>query len=708
MIFILLLAFVAICVASDTLRNGAQSLRLPIRSSGSSTIGTRDDPHYGHHPLRTNATQKHYLSPYTVELSVGTPPQLVYPALDLFTKNVWLNPDCYSSLSIDACCANGKYNPEASTSAGDLDCTQPWDFNTPYSGASGCYVVDDIEFAGASLDQVQVGVASESWGSTAGRLGLGFGCRSEGDISIVDELKSQGLIATRQFSIALGSANPSAGTMDTSAADVGLGELLFSGLNTRKYAGELRKLYSHPAPAGDSRYYVTLTALGLFDPSNCVFEDVYEPARRAFFDYSTIISYLPSGYIEALTEFFPDATYNYTEGVYQLPCYYRSHEASVDFYFDTLTISVPLRDFILEVHDICYLGAVANTEDEAVLGQSFLRAAYTAFDLDDEAIYMAQYENCGDQLINWDSSAAEEDGLCASRPSTLPSSCYEISTSTSSTSTTHSTSHSTSHSTTTTHSKTSTTHSTTSSHHYPTYTSTSRSTSQSSTHTSTHSTTSKKSSSTKHSSTSSKTTSSTHSTYWPRITSSSHTTGANHTTTSSPWSSGRFLSSGFPTGGSQPSSGFSWSNVSFTPGSTSRFTPKPTSISTLTSVPASTSETSTLTSLPASTSTSMTRTRTHPTTSFAAHTQEKDAKTVTVTVGVLTSTMFMPSPITVPGNDCKCAGTVTVTREPEDGVLSCDAVTEYRTRTVSDCRAAGEQTPAAEIGADLTPAMLWD
>lgn len=99
-----------------------------------------------------------------------------------------------------------------------------------------------------------MGVANESWGETAGRLGLGFGCRGEGDISIVDELKSQGLIATRQFSIALGSANPSAGTVDTSAADVGIGELLFSGLNTRKYAGELRKLYSHPAPGGDSRY----------------------------------------------------------------------------------------------------------------------------------------------------------------------------------------------------------------------------------------------------------------------------------------------------------------------------------------------------------------------------------------------------------------------------------------------------------------------
>ncbi|KAI0544217.1 acid protease [Xylaria curta] len=660
MLLISVLLLVTIGIASGTTRSGPKSLRLPIRNSGSPTIGIRDDPRYGHHPLRTNATQKHYLSPYTVELAVGTPPQLVYPAIDLFANYLWLNPDCYSSLSVDACCANGNYDPDASTSAGGLDCSRPWEFSNSYSGASGCYVDDDIQFAGADLEDVQVGIASESWGQSAGRLGLGFGCRGKGDLSLVDELKSQGLIATRQFSIALGSANPSAGS-EESAADVGLGELLFSGLNTRKYAGELRKMYSHPAPEGDPRYYVTLTAIGIFDPSNCVFLDVYEPTHRAFFDYTTIVSHLPSVYIQTLSEFFPDATFNYTEGVYQVPCYYRSHEASVDFYFDTHTISVPLRDFILEVDDICYLGAVENTEDEVILA---------AFDLDDEAIYMAQYENCGDELINWDSSAAEEDGLC-----------YIVS----STSTTSSatTTHSTSHSTTITHR----TSSTTSTHHYSTrtsktsishLTSTSRSTSHAPTRTSTRSTTS-------HSTTSS-TSSSTHSTYLPRITStnthssasktsshktsssrfrSSSTTGANYTTESSP------RSSGLPSGGSsipwssQPSTGFSWSNVSFTPGSTSRWTPTPTS--TLTSLPASTSlssETSTLTSLPASTSSSSTKMHW----SSGMLTRESEDKTVTVTVGIFTSTIFMPSPITV-------------TRED---LSSCDAVTEYRTRTSTD------------------------
>ncbi|TGJ87220.1 hypothetical protein E0Z10_g1558 [Xylaria hypoxylon] len=399
MIVVLLLAFVAVGIASETAHNGAHSLRLPIRSRDSSTLGARDDPGYGNHPLRANATQKHYLSPYTVELAIGSPPQLVYPAIDLFANNVWVNPDCYAALSFEACCENGNYNPNASTSAMDQDCSDPWGFSTLYGDASGCYVVDDIEIVGVELGNIPVGVANASWAQTAGRLGLGFGCHTESD-TVLDRLKFLGLIATRQFSIALGSANPSAGAPDDSTdAGVGLGELLFSGLNTRKYAGELQKLRSRPGPGGDSRYYVPLTSIGYSDPSNCQLFDAFPPPRRAFFDYTTIISYLPWEYLETITGFLPYVTYNLTEGVYQVPCYHRAQDASVDFSFDTLTIHVALRDFILEVDGICYLGAVQSTvDDEVILGQSFLRGAYTAFDVDEEAIYMAQYENCGDQF----------------------------------------------------------------------------------------------------------------------------------------------------------------------------------------------------------------------------------------------------------------------------------------------------------------------
>ncbi|KAI1421731.1 acid protease [Xylaria sp. FL1777] len=678
MIFVLFLASVAVGIASEITHKGSRSLRLPIRSRGLSAIGTRDDPGYRNHPLRVNATQKHYLSPYTVEIAIGSPPQLVYPAIDLFASNLWVNPDCYASISYEACCRNGKYNPDDSTSAGEQDCSEPWGFSTPYGDASGCNVVDGVRFAGADLGDIEVGVANASWAQTAGRLGLGFGCETAGDTSILDILKLLGLIATRQFSIALGSANPYADALDDSA-NVGLGELLFSGINTRKYSGELQKLISHPSPGDDPRYYVTLTAIGFSDLNNCESFDGFPPPRRAFFDYTTIISYLPWEYIDIINGFFPYVTYNVTAGVYQVPCYHRAQDASVDFYFNTLAIRVPLHDFILEVAGICYLGVEQSTEDdEAILGQSFLRGAYTAFDLDDETIYMAQYENCGDEVIEWDSSASQEEGLCAPKSTTLPASCYATSTSTSSTSTTCSTS---THSTT--HSTTSTTHSTSTSR------STSHSTTHSSTRTSTHSTTS---STTSSRTTSSKTTSSSESSTYSssQLTTTSSTNSSTKTTsstktsssqsrissatgayptTSSLWSSG-LLSSGLVSVGSStfwtqgPSSGASWSNVSFTatPGSTGRWTP-PGSTSTLRSTFNTTywSETSTVTSIPASTSPAP-RSSSSPFRSGISI-DESAEKTVTVTVGVLTSTVFMPSPITIPVSTCDCTGMQAIGRE---------------------------------------------
>ncbi|KAI1305456.1 acid protease [Xylaria venustula] len=691
MIFILLLASVAVGLASETSRNGGRSLQLPIRSRGSSTIGVRDDPGYDH-PLRVNATQKHYLSPYTVEIAIGSPPQLVYPALDLFANSLWVNPDCDAAFSYKACCENGRYDPNVSASAGAEVCDQPWGFSTPYGDASGCSVIDDVQFAGADLGDLNVDIANASWAQTAGRLGLGFGCEEEDD-TVLDILKSQGLISTRQFSIALGSANPSAGAPDDSAADVGLGELLLSGLNTRKYAGELQKLHSHPSDdEGDLRYYVTLTAIGFTDLSNCNVFDGFPPPRRAFLDYTTIISYLPREYIDMINGCFPYMTYNVTNGAYQVPCYQRAQDASVDFSFDTLDIRVPLHDFILEVDGICFLGVQQSaSDDEAILGQSFLRGAYTAFDLDDEAIYMAQYENCGDELISWDSSAPHEDGLCAPNPTTFPASCFPTSTSTGSTSTSSSSVSTTC--STSTHSKThSTTHSTSTRH------STSHSSTHTSTRTSTHSTTSSTTSPrTRSSKTTSSSRSSTHSSSRPTTSSSSthsstktsssrtHISSAtgSYPTTSSLYSTGRLSTggssigtSGFWTQGSN--SGASWSNVSFTatPGSTGRWTPTGTITTSNLFHTSSTSdytETSTLTSLPASTSTSSTSShRTSVRSTHSISVDDSAEKTVTVTVGVYTSTVFMPSPITIPVSTCECGAAA-----GETAMIMRDDVEEY-------------------------------
>jgi hypothetical protein len=125
---------------------------------------------------------------------------------------------------------------------------------------------------------------------------------------------------------------------------------------------------------------VTLSQIGLTDTDNCKFVKAFATTVHAVFDFTTIVSYLPSDYMVPLTEFFPDGAYNFTEGVYEVPCSHRTHDSTIDFYFDNLVISVPMRDFILEVDETCFLGAVQNMElgeGEAILGLSFLRGAYS-------------------------------------------------------------------------------------------------------------------------------------------------------------------------------------------------------------------------------------------------------------------------------------------------------------------------------------------
>ncbi|KAI1819185.1 aspartic peptidase domain-containing protein [Xylaria intraflava] len=743
MIYSLLLALLAIGIASGT-HNGAHNIRLPIGRRSPGTVKARDDPGYGPNQLRANITQNNYLSPYTVELTIGSPPQLVYPAIDLFSNNLWLNPNCNAALSPEACCTNGKYDPDNSTTAGAENCSQPWEFDTLYGSASGCTVIDDVQFAGIDIGSVDIGVANTSWGQSAGRLGLGFGCGGTGDLSILDTLKTQGFIATRQFSIALGTSNPSTPAADDSA-DLGLGELLFSGLNTRKYAGELQKIDSHVGENGDFRYFVLLTSIGFSDPENCKLEDLFPPPTRAFFDYTIIISYLPQQYMNDIIGFFPDGTYDPTEGAYVVPCYHRTQDASVDFNFGNLVIRVPLRDFILEVDGVCYLGAVrSKRDDEAVLGQSFLRGAYVVFDLDEEAIYMAQYENCGDELVEWDSSVVQQEGLCASKLITLPPSCSPTST----LSTISPSSHPTSYSTPTTQSMTTarsisttrsastiqstiTTRSTTSaiyssptsfstpstspsSSTTPASHSTRHSREHPSTRTSAHPTTSRSRSvrsstsryetshTTSHSTTNSTTLSDTSPTTSPST--ANFTTLFATSSTTSPYTTNSTI---FPT--TTPYT----TNSTTIPPTTNLYTTNSTTLPTTS--PSTTNSTTPLETSPAtSTTQASTHSKRKPSRTGGTQThavrEPAQTETETVTIGVETSTIFMPSPIMVPIPTCHCPmqGTIkpmtltvtvttagpthTVTVTTAGPIHTITVTTAGPTRTITDTTAGPTQT----------------
>ncbi|KAI0602404.1 hypothetical protein F4775DRAFT_602361 [Biscogniauxia sp. FL1348] len=141
--------------------------------------------------------------------------------------------------------------------------------------------------------------------------------------------------------------------------------------------------------------------MGYSDPSKC--DNTSFPVPMARYPISLVsttqFSYLPRALVEALVEKFPDAYYNRTSGLWQMPCYHRYHSATIDFGFEDTLIHIPLRAFVLEFMEVCYLGAIEVGENApAVLGGNFLGSTYLVFDQDQKSLYMAQFQDCGSNI----------------------------------------------------------------------------------------------------------------------------------------------------------------------------------------------------------------------------------------------------------------------------------------------------------------------
>lgn len=225
---------------------------------------------------------------------------------------------------------------------------------------------------------------------------------------VLDTMVSQGLIKSRAFSLDLrGVDNPN-------------GALIFGGIDTGKYIGELHKLSmltQRQSPGGADRYYVTMTGVGVTLPDGTMAQS--EPLTvPVFLDSGATFSHLPTPIYQAFANSFGNAQFDPDSGYYYVDCDVTELAGSIDFYFGNKTIRVPLNDFIWEVQGFCILGVLPN-DDEPTLGDTFLRAAYVVFDQDNREIHIAQAANCGTNLVAIGSGTAavpSSTGKCTELP----------------------------------------------------------------------------------------------------------------------------------------------------------------------------------------------------------------------------------------------------------------------------------------------------
>ncbi|KAL2018102.1 hypothetical protein VTK56DRAFT_1288 [Thermocarpiscus australiensis] len=324
---------------------------------------------------------------YAVQVDVGTPPQQLTLILDTGSPDTWINPSCETANVPEDCNSFPRYDYTKSSS---LNVTGAEDTLVYGIGnATVQYVYETVTIGSATIEHQIIGIATASHSIPLGILGMSPPIRGANEYPyILDTMVDQGLIKSRAFSLDLRGV----GSTD--------GALIFGGIDTGKYIGALAKLPMLAPEAtlkGLDRYYVTMTGVGLTFPDGSVVqsEAIEVPV---FLDSGSTFSYLPTSIYQAIAAGFPDAQFDPRSGYYFVDCAVLDLAGSVDFYFGGKAIRVPLSDFIWQIEGYCVLGVVPD-DDEPVLGDSFLRAAYVVFDQDNRNLHLAQAANCGTALV---------------------------------------------------------------------------------------------------------------------------------------------------------------------------------------------------------------------------------------------------------------------------------------------------------------------
>jgi hypothetical protein len=182
---------------------------------------------------------------------------------------------------------------------------------------------------------VQFGIGYNST-SAQGILGVGYET-NEAAISIDGKtypnfpaiLASTGVINTNAYSLWLNDY------------DANEGSILFGGVDSDKYTGELSTV---PVIKEDGVYQEFIIALSSVTADNqTIFKDTPIPV---LLDSGSSLSYLPDQYAEALYSIF-NAKYDSTSGAATVNCNMASSSATVDFSFSGATISVPMNELVV-------------------------------------------------------------------------------------------------------------------------------------------------------------------------------------------------------------------------------------------------------------------------------------------------------------------------------------------------------------------------
>ncbi|EPE27429.1 Acid protease [Glarea lozoyensis ATCC 20868] len=343
---------------------------------------------------------------YFANISVGTPAQQLMVQIDTGSSDVWVPASgasvCSEPASQGGGCDGGSFDP--STSSTFLEVGQD-EFNISYvdgTGSAGDYFQDTFSIGGATIQQFEMGLATSGTIGT-GIMGIGYN-NSEANVdtgngtiyaNLPFALVDQGLIPTEAYSLWLNDLESSTGSV------------LFGGIDTTKYQGELQSITVYPSRArrAVTSFSVAFTSLSATSSSGT---DVLTPsdfAVAAILDSGTTITLLPDDVAAVVYEEL-GARYYSKLGATLVPCSLAQKNGSINYGFggvDGPVIRVSVSELVLPLtltngqtptftngQAACQLGIQPAGDLPVLLGDTFLRSAYVVYDLVNNRIALGQ------------------------------------------------------------------------------------------------------------------------------------------------------------------------------------------------------------------------------------------------------------------------------------------------------------------------------
>lgn len=330
------------------------------------------------------------LSLYFANLTLGTPAQDLRLHLDTGSSDLWVNL-ASSNLCRQGNCQGGTYDSDASSTHRSVNS----DFNISYvdgSSASGDYVSDTLGFGGITIDGFQFGTGEVST-SPQGVLGIGFAInevqvnRANGQPypNLPAALKEAGQTASNVYSLWLNDLDASSG------------EILFGGVDTAKYSGDLQTV---PMISQSGQYFQLLVALTGLSISGEASTSSELPLA-VLLDSGSTLTYLPTDMAEALFNEV-NAVWVDNVGAAYAPCNLADSGRTLEFNFSGAVITVPFNELFIEAGTVngqelqlesgeraCIFGISEVGDHLAVLGDTFLRSAYVVYDLENNEVSLA-------------------------------------------------------------------------------------------------------------------------------------------------------------------------------------------------------------------------------------------------------------------------------------------------------------------------------